>query len=150
MPVCVPDTSCLIHLDRIGRLDLLRRLYDDIRIPPAVHDEYGDAPDSIEVTSAPNSTLVRVLCRTVDAGEAEVLALGTELDTSHVILDDAAARREASDLELTVFGTVGLILRAKEAGHISAVRPLLDALQGSGFWMSDALYQHALHRAGEE
>ena len=150
MPVCLPDTSCLIHLDRIDRLDLLRALYDDVRIPPAVRHEYGDAPKGIDVASAPEEMLVRLLRRTVDAGEAEVIARATELDNSHAILDDAAARREASELELTVLGTVGLILRAKQAGHISAVRPLLDALQGSGFWMSDALYQHALRRAGEE
>ena len=112
--------------------------------------EYGDAPKGIEVASAPEEMLVRLLRRTVDAGEAEVIARATELDNSHAILDDAAARREASELELTVLGTVGLILRAKQAGHISAVRPLLDALQGSGLWMSDALYQHALRRAGEE
>lgn len=150
MPVCLPDTSCLIHLSRIDRLGLLRVLYDDIRIPPAVHDEYGDVPKGVEVTSPTNVPLVRLLRRTVDAGEAEVIALGTELDNAHVILDDAAARTEATDLEVTVLGTVGLILRAKRQGHIAEVRPLLHALQGSGFWMSDALYQYALHRAGEE
>jgi predicted nucleic acid-binding protein len=149
MPVCVPDTSCLIHLERIDRLDLLRALYDDLRIPPAVRDEYGGLPEGIELTDAPNPPLVHLLRRTVDAGEAEVIALGTDLDAAHVVLDDAAARAEARDLDVTVVGTIGLVIRAKHAGHISAVRPLLDALQGSEFWMSEALYRHALHRAGE-
>jgi predicted nucleic acid-binding protein len=48
MPVCVPDTSCLIHLERIERLDLLQALYDDIRIPPAVRNEYGGVPAGID------------------------------------------------------------------------------------------------------
>ena len=73
-----------------------------------------------------------------------------ELDQAHVILDDAAARSEAKELDLTILGTIGLVLRAKRQGHISAVRPLLHALQGSGFWMSEALYRHVLRRAGEE
>jgi predicted nucleic acid-binding protein len=60
------------------------------------------------------------------------------------------ARREASDLEPTVFGTVGLILRAKEVGHISVVRPHLDDLREREFWLSEALYQHALRRASEK
>jgi hypothetical protein len=149
MPVCVPDTSCLIHLERIDRLDLLRTLYDDLRIPPAVRDEYGGLPEGMEITEAPNPPLVHLLRRTVDAGEAEVIALGADLDAAHVVLDDAAARAEARDLDVTVVGTIGLVIRAKHAGHISAVRPLLDALWESGFWMSEALYRRALHRAGE-
>ena len=149
MPVCVPDTSCLIHLERIERLDLLRALYDDIRIPPAVRNEYGSMPTGIDRAGAPSRPLVRLLRRTVDAGEAEVIALGSEWDTAHVVLDDAAARQEATDLGLTVVGTVGLIIRAKQNGHVTAVRPLLDALHGTGFWMSEALYQHALRQADE-
>lgn len=150
MPICLPDTSCLIHLERIGRLDLLRALYDEIRIPPAVRDEYGDVPGGIDLADVSNRPLVHLLRRTVDAGEAEVIAMGTELDDAHVVLEDAAARTEAIDLGLTVVGTIGVIIRAKHAGHVAAVRPLLDALQESGFWMSEALYQHALHRAGEQ
>jgi predicted nucleic acid-binding protein len=149
MPLCLPDTSCLIHLERIEHLDLLHGLYEEVRIPPAVRTEYGGVPEGIDVASAPNPALIHLLRRTVDAGEAELIALGTELD-GHVVLDDAAARTEARDLGLTVVGTVGIILRAKQTGHISAVRPLLDALRGTGFWMSDELYRHALRRAGEE
>jgi len=149
MPICLPDTSCLIHLERIDRLSLLRALYDDLRIPPAVRDEYGGVPDGIALAEAPSRPLIRLLRRTVDAGEAEVIALGTELDGAHVVLDDAAARTEATDLGLAVVGTIGLVIRAKHAGHISLAKPLLDALQESGFWMSEALYRHALRRADE-
>lgn len=113
MPVCLPDTSCLIHLDRIDRLNLLRALYDDIHIPPAVRDEFGELPTGTELAHHSNSPLVRLLRRTVDKGEAEVIALGTELDPAHVILDDAAARSDAKELNLPVLGTVGLVLRAK-------------------------------------
>lgn len=148
MPICLPDTSCLIHLERIDRLALRRALYDDLRIPPAVRAEYGGVPDGIALAEAPSRSLVRLLRRTVDAGEAEI-ALGTELDGAHVVLDDAAARTEATDLGLIVVGTIGLVIRAKHAGHTSAVQPLLDALQESGFWMSEALYRHALRRADE-
>lgn len=149
MALCLPDTSCLIHLERIGRLDLLRALYDDICIPPAVRDEFGRVPAGIEIAPSPSPALVRLLRRTVDAGEAEVIALATEMDDAHVILDDGAARTEAQELGLSVIGTVGLVLRAKRDGYVPAARPLLDGLRGTGFWMSDALYRHALDRAGE-
>lgn len=149
MAVCLPDTSCLIHLDRIDRLGLLQMLYHDIRIPPAVRDEFGRAPEGFTVVPSPNPALVRLLRRTLDAGEAEVIAWAAEMEEAHVILDDSAARVEAAELGLSVIGTVGLVLRAKRMGHIRAARPLLDALRGTGFWMSDALYRHALQRSGE-
>ena len=149
MAVGSPDTSCLIHLERIGRLDLLRALYADLRIPPAVRDECGRVPDGIEGVPASSPALIRLLRRTVDAGEAEVIALATEIDDAHIVLDDRTARQEAHELGLNVVGTVGLVLRAKRDGHIPAARPLLDALRGTGFWMSGALYQRALDRSGE-
>ena len=149
MPRCFPDTSCLIHLERIQRLDLLRALYDDLRIPPAVRDEFGRVPEGMTVEATENLGLVRLLRRTLDAGEAEVIALGMSTGEAHHVLDDRAARREARALELPVVGTVGLVLRAQRAGHIDAAKPVLDALRGTGFWISDALYEHALRRAGE-
>lgn len=149
MAVCLPDTSCLIHLERIDRLDLLRALYDEIRIPPAVRDAYGGVPKGVDVVPVSNSALTHRLRHAVDAGEAEVIALGTETDDPHVVLDDRLARREAADRGLTRIGTVGLLLRAKRNRHISAVRPLLDALRGRGRWMPNTLAYHALWQAGE-
>jgi predicted nucleic acid-binding protein len=76
MPICLPDRSCLIHLERIDRLGLLHALYDDLRIPPAVRDEYGGVPDGLTLAGSSSQPLVRLLRRTVDAGEAEGTALG--------------------------------------------------------------------------
>ena len=150
MAPCFPDTSCLIHLERIERLDLLQALYDDLRVPPAVRGEFGSVPEGFAVEAVQSQGLVRLLRRTLDAGEAEVIALGMHFDDVHLILDDAAARREAKDLGLTVIGTVGLVLRAHRNGHVPAAKPVLDALRGTGFWISDALYEHALARAAED
>lgn len=150
MALCFPDTSCLIHLERIERLDLLQALYDDLHVPPAVRDEFGRVPEGFAVEEVSSPGLVRLLRRTLDAGESEVIALGMRFGEAHLILDDGAARREAKDLDLTVIGTVGLVLRAQRAGHLPAAKPVLDALRGTGFWISDALYEHALRRAGED
>ena len=64
-------------------------------------------------------------------------------------LDDRKARELAAALELDVIGTIGILLRAKRAALIPAIRAFLDALQMEGFRMGDDLYQEALQLAGE-
>lgn len=50
---------------------------------------------------------------------------------------------------IPVTGTVGLLLKAKEEGVITAVRPLLDALDANQFRIGEALRTEALRLAGE-
>ncbi len=64
-------------------------------------------------------------------------------------LDDRQARLLAERMGLTVVGTIGVLLRAKEADLIPAVRPLLDTVQSEGFRLGIDLYQAALRLAGE-
>lgn len=97
----LPDTSCLIHLERIDRLDLLYALYDEFRIPPAVRDEFGRVLEKFELVSVENRALVHKLRNTLDAEEAELIALALESEHAHVVLDDAAARAVAKDLRHT-------------------------------------------------
>jgi hypothetical protein len=50
-----------------------------------------------------------------------------------MILDDGLARRVASMLSIRFRGTLGLLLDAKAAGLVNAVKSFLDQLQGLGF-----------------
>ncbi len=130
-------------------MGLLGRLYRDIRIPPAVRSEFGRVPEGMAVEPVSDPALIQRLRRRLDAGESEVIALGQQIKNAHLILDDEAARAEAAKMKLTVIGTVGLVLRAKRYEVISEAKPLLDALQETGFWMSAALYEQALRLAEE-
>jgi predicted nucleic acid-binding protein len=48
------DTSCLIILSRIGKLDILEKLFDDLIIPEAVNIEFGEKlPPFIKVHPQP-------------------------------------------------------------------------------------------------
>ena len=84
---------------------------------------------------------------TVDVGEAEAIALAHER-RCRIILDDRKARTVAVRLGVPVTGTVGLLLKAKQVGVISAILPLLDALDDH-FHVSRALCVEALRFAGE-
>ena len=156
----ISNTSPLFYLHRLRRLDLLQKLYQRVRVPEAVVEELKagrsqgeDTPDIadynwIEVHSVRVPELVR-LVTDLGAGEAQVLALALEEPGSLVILDDHLAREVAKLQNLRITGTVGVLLKAKQAGHISAVAPLLERLIQLDFRLSNAVKTRILQSAQE-
>ena len=145
----VTDASPLIALDRVGRLGLVPAVLGAVAAPPAVIREFGHRPDWLEERAPVNLPLVRALRGQLDEGEAEALALAVDLGARAVLLDEKKGRRVATDLGVPVLGTAGLLLRAKRAGELPAVRPVLDALADDGFRLAPSLYEGVVERAGE-
>jgi predicted nucleic acid-binding protein len=97
-----------------------------------------------------NRTLVTILRRDLDRGEAETLALAIELKADLVLLDEQEGRHAASRLGLPSLGVLGMLLQAKRLQKIEEIRPHLDALrQRAGFYLGDRLYGDILEQAGE-
>lgn len=158
----ISNTSPITNLAAIGQFALLHRLYGEISIPKAVWEELHASgqewPGSLEVDSAPwvyqriaqNSTLIEVLSRDLDRGEAESIALALELKADLVLLDEREGRRMARRLGLDVIGVLGILLEAKHNNYIPTIRPMLDKLRYvAGFFMTDDLIQEVLLAAGE-
>lgn len=145
----VTNSTCLIALERIDRLDLLRRSFDPVLAPPEVAEEFGSFPEWLHVTPVRNSVLVAALKLSVHRGEAAAIALGAETSGAVVVLDDRKARRAARHLGLRVIGTVGMLVRAKRLGILPEVRPILDVLQADGFHLTHALRLKALQMVKE-
>lgn len=72
-----------------------------------------------------------------------------EIDSDVVVFDDHQARAAALELGLMVTGTLGLLVRAKQQGIISHVRPLIQAMVDSGHYASVRLQEAILEQAGE-
>lgn len=85
----------------------------------------------------------------LDAGEVSVIQLAIELGAEWTCIDETDGRAYAKSAGLRVTGAVGLLLRAKHAGLIGAVRPVLAAMLASGVRLSDRLLVAALQDAGE-
>jgi predicted nucleic acid-binding protein len=85
----------------------------------------------------------------LDAGERETIVLAVDRK-SLLIIDDFAGRRAARELGVPFTGTAGVIAVAKEAGLISAVRPVLETIRANGYWLSDAVIDTASKFAGEQ
>lgn len=145
----VTNSTCLIGLERIERLDILPQVFSSVTIPTAVSAEVGLSANWLTVRSVQNLALVATLKTQVDEGEAEAIALAMELGDVFIILDDRKARQLALQLNLKVIGTVGMLLRAKHFGIIPQIKPLLTALNQANFRISEPLIQNALRIAGE-
>ncbi len=109
--------------------------------------EFGQAFPWLLVRAPTNASAVAAYEALVDAGEAAAIALAAEL-TCEVILDDLQARRLAARQGVRCVGLLGVLLRAKQAGQLAAVRPLIDALRAQNFHVSAPLVAEALRLAG--
>lgn len=158
----VSNASALINLSRIGKLDLLHKLYGELGIPEAVWQEVVingiGQPGAEEVKRAvwikkyavTNSQLVHALEQDLDAGEAEAIALASEIKAELLLMDERLGRETAHHLGLRCVGLIGVLIEAKHRGFISGVKPHLDALRDvAGFRIKDELYLKILRDEAE-
>ena len=85
--IVVSDSSPLIALLCIDRIDLLEKLFKTVFIPPAVHDEvFGSSmgqnvslPGFIRVESLGSNTADRFLRMSLHRGESEAIVLALNM-----------------------------------------------------------------------
>lgn len=162
MPITVSNSTPLIHLAKIGQLHLLPELFGTLLIPNAVYTEcvldgrgYEESTQIaqarwLQVVPVVNQTLLTLLNSELDKGEAEAIVLALEQSADRLLLDDAEGRNKARLYGLPCTGTLGILLRAQKLNKLNAsFRATLDALQASGFWLDQPLYQRLIQEAGE-
>jgi uncharacterized protein len=156
----VGDSGPLIAFAIVGQLELLPRLYRRVIVPQTVWDEVtvrgAGLPGASEVSRITWAEIqhadpqrVLSLAILVDRGEAEAIALAMDLPGSTVLLDDALARRVAERFGVERIGTLGVLRRAKKAGLLAAIKPLVEQLQASGIFMRPSLVETVLRDVGE-
>ncbi len=101
------------------------------------------------VIPIPAAALQALPANHLGSGERAVIACARMQQGAIAGLDDRQARDLAESLGLRVTGTLGVLLRARQVGLVTQVRPLLDALIRQGFRLGPALYDDGLRLAGE-
>ncbi len=162
--LAVSNTSPISNLASINRLELLRSQFSELWIPAAVAQELTSHPDPvtrariqtaiqdqwIKAAVVQNSNLLSILLSSLHQGEAEAIALATDLKADIVIIDEQEAPQLATQAGLSVTGVLGVLLRAKRRGQIPAVRPEIQALRATArFFIAPALEARVLASAGE-
>jgi len=154
--IVICNSSPIINLSKIHRLDLLKLLFDKVIIPNAVYDELVLNPEyineieqlkncikqgTIEVKKVIDVNLVKALRNELDYGESEVIALALDEKADIVIIDELEARKKAELFNLSKTGFIGLLIKAYKLNHINDVIGYLDLAIEKGFWINRRLYK---------
>ena len=155
------NSSPLVALSMIGHLDLLKQLYHRVIVPKAVIREVVESGlgriGAHEVETA--SWLERkaldippdpLLANELGSGESEVIAMAFRLNAGLVLIDERRARRIAEQAyNLRVKGSAGILVAAKKANLIPAIKPLLESMAAQSYYLSHRLIERACREAGE-
>jgi predicted nucleic acid-binding protein len=160
--IVVADAGPIIHLSRVGHIDLLPAIYGRLLIPNPVYHEVVEAgkglAGSAELEEAswadfvphdPASEMFARLTPRLGAGEAAALCLSADRDADLILSDDGEARALARKMGFQVIGTLGILAEGKRRGELSHLAPLLRDLKAKGTWLSEALIERVLRAAGE-
>jgi predicted nucleic acid-binding protein len=154
------NSSPLILLGRISRLDLLPAIAEQVVVPQAVLQELavkqGQDWLARTVSSHPGIEVVPDVAIPADvrkwnlgAGESAVVAFCLANAGYRAVLDDLRGRRCAQALGVPLFGTLGVVVDARRRGLIPLARPLIEAIRGVGYHIEDKLIEAALSEVGE-
>ncbi|REL23987.1 DUF3368 domain-containing protein [Rhodohalobacter sp. SW132] len=147
--VIVSDTSCLILFYKIGEFALLKKLYGKLHITDRVLKEFNKpVPDWIEVIQLKTDVHIG-LSGYLDAGEATSISLASVHEESLLIIDEIKGRKAAKEMGIQVTGSLGVLIAAKNKGHIKALKPIIDKIQKTNFRISKELIERVLDKVNE-
>ncbi|MGC9400688.1 MAG: DUF3368 domain-containing protein [Anaerolineae bacterium] len=143
----------------LGDLEVLQR-YQNVWVPFEVCQEISaggvtgfgvaafEAAHWLNKQDAPLE-ITPILHNALDRGEAAVIQLALNEAIQTVCIDEAVGRRVARLHNLSVTGSVGILLRAKREGYPFSMREALDRMQAQGVWLSERVVAYALAQADE-
>jgi len=160
--IIVSNTTPVMDLTVIQRFDWLRQFFGEITIPQAVHDEAviaghetGGAKqevlaaDWIKVVPVKDRLAVEILLDELDLGEAETIVLAREINADWVLMDERKGRRKSAQLNQQKIGTLGILLKARQSGLLSELKPELELLRQNGFSIGQQIVDEILHQVSE-
>jgi predicted nucleic acid-binding protein len=159
MPKVVSNTTPIISLLKIGKLEILKVLYDEIYIPQEVFNEIEAGKQKkyylnllafewIKIEQIQDRKSIAYFLD-LDKGEAQAIVLATESEADLILLDESLGRFHAKHAGLRVTGTIGILVKAKKQGLISELKPLILELKEKGVWLSESLIERILELANE-
>ncbi len=154
--IVVSDTSPLCYLLLIDLIEVLPQLFGRVIIPQRVRDELlapgapkvvqewkSQPPDWLEVQTI--TAQIDAALNQLDLGEQEAITLALQLKADLILLDDLAARRIATQLQLEIVGLLGILGSAAKKGRVD-FSAAIERLQQTTFRASPNLIQSLLQQ----
>jgi len=148
----VSDSTTLIILFDLNRIELLANLFPKIIIPSAVYDEISvkrviELPTFISVQKAQDTDVLKSLKQLLDLGESEAIALALE-QNSKLIIDEKKGRKIAMRQGLEIIGLLGIVYLNIKKGFISKkeAKGFLDEALNHGYRISQQLIDGMFER----
>lgn len=156
----IVNSTPLIALSKVDRLDVLHDMYGEVSVPRAVFGEVTvkndvvrkkvESSDWIHVETIQSESNKQMYKAKLHDGEVEVMILAQECGEEHlVIIDDEQARKTAEYLGLHLTGTLGVLIKAKRNGLLDSVMPVIKNMEAHGIYFSDELKDRVRRLADE-
>ncbi len=141
----VSDSTTLIILFDLERLELLSNLFDKIYIPSSVYREISvkkeiELPAFIQVKEVEESTDLKLLRKLLDEGESEAIVLAKKMRLG-IIIDEKKGRKIAVNYGLKIIGLLGIIYLNIKKGYLTeeAAKGFLDEALIHGYRINKKL-----------
>lgn len=156
--IIISDSSPLIYLAKIGCINLLNKLFDEIIIPIGVYDEIleGKKHEKNEVRIIEELIQKRFIIvkspksiieiENLDKGEKEGISLCKELNIETILIDEKKGFNISYMFNLTPIRTTNLliILLDKKLINLNRYKELLKWLIESGYFLNVVEYEKLL------
>jgi len=154
--ILIADSSAIIALAIIDKLEVLEQLFGEVYVPQAVYDEISkqDKAESERLTNFCKDKTLNIITNinlniTLGQGESEAIILYKEKNADYFLCDDKKAKKFAKKFGVNVIGSLGILLKAKESNLIEELKPLLNKLKNSEVFIDDRIFLEVLKIAKE-
>jgi len=154
--ILIADSSALITLSIVDKLDILEKLFGEVYIPKAVYEETikKNKQEANRLKDFSQGKIKDISTKinfniSLGKGESEAIILYKEVEADFLLCDDKKAKNFAKSFNINVIGSFGVLLKAKEKGLISEIAPLIDIIKNSDIYLSDSASELILKVAGE-
>ncbi len=119
----ISDSTALIILFDLDRVELLENLFEIVYITPIVLDEISVKypvilPSFMKVKKLKDDELFNTLKMLLDLGESEAIALAKEKNLT-IIMDEKRGRKIAKEMGLKVIGLLGVVYLNVKKGFLT-------------------------------
>lgn len=148
--IIVSDTSSLILLSKIKKIEILKSLFGKITITQVIAEEFGEIlPNFISIENPKDKNYQKILETFLGSGEASAIALALEKSDCLLILDDLKARKEVKQLKMDYTGIIGIFITGKKKKIIHSIREIFKEMEKTDFRISRQLKNEAIKICNE-